>query len=407
MKKEKVEVLIIGAGPAGTVAASYLAENGVSVKIVEKAKFPRYSIGESLIPHCMDNFEEAGLLSALKEKKFHVKKGAAFAKNDQEVIFDFDEKFGEGWSWTWQVSRDDFDSTLAKTCQKKGVEIAFETEVTAVDFSSEKPLVDVETASKEVYAIQSNYVIDASGAARILAKHFKLEAPPRVENHSSLFTQIKNKEFALSEKPYSFFTVLEQQVWNWIIPLANGKTSIGFVAPQGYFDFSSSNSNTTKLMNDLLVKNNLSERLAADDFVFSPKLFKNIAKNTTELYGKNFAIAGNSAEFLDPIFSSGVAFATESGLLAAKLFLKETHGENVDWQTEYSDHLRQGTEVFSTYVKEWYSGNLQKLIFHPHPNEEIKQQICAVLAGYVWNRDNPFVCKHDSLVKNLAHLIGS
>lgn len=403
MKKEKIDVLIIGAGPAGTVAASYLAQNGVSIKIVEKTKFPRYSIGESLIPRCMDNLEEAGLLNDLKVQDYQFKKGAIFAKNGKKVIFDFSDKFGGGWSWTWQVSRDDFDHTLAKACQKKGVEIAFETEVTAVDFSAKNPLTEVRTKSGKTYSIQSDFVVDASGTARVLAKHLNLEAPPRIENHSSLFTQVKNNPFGLSGKPYSFFTVLEQNAWHWAIPLSKEKTSTGFVAPQEYFD--ASLTNTVEMMNNLLMKNNLSPTFTSHDFLFPPKLVKNIAKNTRELYGKNFAITGNSAEFLDPIFSSGVAFATESGLLAAKLFLREMQGKPVDWETDYSDHLRRGTEVFSTYVKEWYTGNLQKLMFHPHPNEDIKRQICSVLAGYVWNTENPFVRKHGSLVKNLAHLI--
>ena len=93
MKKEKVDVAIIGAGPSGTVSASYLRQQGISVKIIEKSKFPRYSIGESLIPRCMDNFEEAGLLDCLQKQNYQVKTGARFIKNGKKSEFDFSKKF--------------------------------------------------------------------------------------------------------------------------------------------------------------------------------------------------------------------------------------------------------------------------------------------------------------------------
>mgnify|MGYP001040987664 FL=1 len=141
------------------------------------------------------------------------------------------------------------------------------------------------------------------------------------------------------------------------------------------------------------------------DFKFPPVSIKNFSKSVKQLYGKGYALTGNSAEFLDPVFSSGVTFATESALKAAKLVTKELNHETVDWEVEYTDYIMKGVNVFSTYVKEWYTGNLQTLFFHRPENPDIKKQICAVLAGYVWDDTNPFVKKHDRLVKNLAYLI--
>ena len=116
MKKESVDILIIGAGPSGCVSASYLANKGVNVRVIEKSKFPRYVIGESLLPRCMDHFEEVGLLDCLKAQDFEIKSGARFLKDDIVCNFDFSKKFTEGWDWTWQVPRDKFDDTLAKDC---------------------------------------------------------------------------------------------------------------------------------------------------------------------------------------------------------------------------------------------------------------------------------------------------
>ena len=85
--------------------------------------------------------------------------------------------------------------------------------------------------------------------------------------------------------------------------------------------------------------------------------------------------------------------------------LKEINNEEVDWENDYAGHIAKGVDVFTSYVNEWYSGNLQKLFFHRPENPEIKKQICAVLAGYVWDETNPFITKHKRIVSSIAHLI--
>ncbi len=147
------------------------------------------------------------------------------------------------------------------------------------------------------------------------------------------------------------------------------------------------------------------ERFKHCPYEFEPVTLKNVATSVTQFFGKGYALTGNSAEFLDPVFSSGVTFATESGLLAAKLAVRQTKGETIDWQTEYADYISSGVTVFATYVKEWYTGNLQKIFFKATDNPDIKRQICSVLAGYVWDETNPFVKNHDRLVKTLAKVI--
>ncbi len=132
MNNENFDILIIGAGPSGSVAAAYLHEKGYTVKVVEKNKFPRFVIGESLIPRCMEHFDAVGLVDCIKEKGFEVKEGARFMQDDVVCEFDFSKKFTEGWNWTWQVPRADFDKTLTDELQKRGVDVDFEKEVIAV-----------------------------------------------------------------------------------------------------------------------------------------------------------------------------------------------------------------------------------------------------------------------------------
>lgn len=103
MNTSEVDILIIGAGPSGCVAAGYLQKQGANIKVVEKSKFPRLVVGESLIPRVMDHFEEAGLLDNLNKQNFQKKPGARFIRGQVISIFDFSQKFGEGWDWTWQI----------------------------------------------------------------------------------------------------------------------------------------------------------------------------------------------------------------------------------------------------------------------------------------------------------------
>ena len=131
---EKVDVLVIGAGPSGAVSSAYLKKEGFNVKVIEKSKFPRFVIGESLLPRCMDHFEEVGLLDCLKAENFEVKAGARFLRGDIVCNFDFSKKHTEGWNWTWQVPRADFDSALVNELLKWGVDISFEHEVVDVTF---------------------------------------------------------------------------------------------------------------------------------------------------------------------------------------------------------------------------------------------------------------------------------
>jgi flavin-dependent dehydrogenase len=405
MTNTKLDIVIIGAGPSGMVAAGYLQQHDVSMLVLEKQKFPRFSIGESLIPRCMDNFEEAGLLEVLMKQGFQKKFGARFIRNEQTAEFNFSKKFGYGWDWTWQVPRAEFDNVLADEISNRGVDIKFETEVLSVERKDGiwKIIATDNTGNK--FEVYSRFIIDSSGNGRVLARKLGLEAPPKIYDHSSLFTHIKedSRPEGVEGKQITF-EVLNRETWFWYIPFSNGDSSIGFVGPSSWLDgFEGTKEEIFRQM--LKETSYYKGRFDQVPLKFEPVIFKNISRNVKAIHGEGFALTGNSAEFLDPVFSSGVAFATESGLLAAKLALREFHGETVDWEKEYSAYIKKGVEVFSTYVKEWYSGKLQEIFFHQQPSVQIKKQICAVLAGYVWDPKNPFVRNHTKILDNVYNLI--
>ncbi|ASV29810.1 NAD(P)/FAD-dependent oxidoreductase [Maribacter cobaltidurans] len=404
MENEKIDVLVIGAGPSGSVAASYLFNEGFSVKVVEKNKFPRFVIGESLIPRCMDHFEAVGLLDCLKQKGFEVKTGARFLQGLKVCEFDFSKKHTKGWDWTWQVPRAEFDKTLTDELLKRGVDIEFEREVTAVEFKGNVSITTVLDKEGNTSTIEAKFIIDSSGFGRVLPRLLDLEKPSEIPKHSSIFTHVKDVRRPEGWEGHRItFDIVSRETWLWVIPFSNGYTSIGYVGPTEYLE-SFKGTTEERLRQMVKLSSHYQDRFKDLPYEFEPKMIKNFAKSVKQLYGKGYVLTGNSAEFLDPVFSSGVTFATESAHLSAKLIAKELRGDAVDWENEYSQYMLEGVHVFSTYVKEWYTGNLQKIFFTDSENPVIKEQICSVLAGYVWDKTNPFVKNHHRLVRTVAHI---
>ena len=149
----------------------------------------------------------------------------------------------------------------------------------------------------------------------------------------------------------------------------------------------------------------LKERMKGVEFAFEPRVLQSWSATSSTFYGEGFVLTGNVTEFLDPIFSSGVTLATVSSQLAAHLVIRKLKGENFDWNAEYTEPMMQGVNTFRSYVNTWYDGTLDTIFFADKPNLEIKKMICSVLAGYVWDLNNPYVRDHATALKKLARLI--
>lgn len=407
MNTSEVDILIIGAGPSGCVAAGYLQQQGANIKVVEKSKFPRLVVGESLIPRVMDHFEEAGLLDNLDKQNFQKKPGARFIRGQVISIFDFSQKFGKGWDWTWQIPRADFDMVMAQTLIDKGVDISFETTVTAISFEGTNSVTTVVDKEGKESQIKAKFVIDSSGYGRVLPRLLHLDKPSKLNPHSAIFSHVKdiNRPEGIEGTQISF-DVLDTEVWLWVIPFSNGNTSLGIVADTEFIEKLAENGDTAlALQKAIQLSDFYVKRFAGTEFLFEPIHLKNYSAAVTKMYGDGFALTGNSSEFLDPVFSSGVCFATESGILAAKLAWREINGEQIDWEKDFTQYMQRGIDVFTTYVKEWYTGNLQTLFFHRPENLDVKEKVCAVLAGYVWNEENPFVKKHNRVIRSIAYML--
>ncbi len=396
-----LDVLIIGAGPSGCVAASHLIKNNFKIKVVEKAIFPRFVIGESFLPHCMDHFEEVGLLDSLNSQNFAIKNGVKFINDGKTSDFLFDDNYSGGWEWTWQVPRADFDNILANELINKGVDVKFNNEVIGVEFDNDGvSTTTIIDEKNNTYKINAKYIIDSSGFGRVLPRLLNLEKTPELTNYSTIFSHLKISN-NIDRNNTSIYVI--DDLWAWVIPFSNGITSVGFSGRSDYFkDYGQlSNDKYIKLLKKIFPNESNVEK----NIIFPPVEIKNYSKAVNKLYGNGYVLTGNSAEFLDPVFSSGVTIATKSGLLAAKLVEKELLNKSVNWESDYSDYLSRGVDVFRTYVNEWYTGKLKTIFFNEKIDPIFKKQITSVLAGYVWDESNPFVSKHNKIIKNISHII--
>ena len=405
MKPTDTDVLIIGAGPSGSAAASMLHREGFNVLVVEKQLFPRFVIGESLLPYCMDLLQEAALIEAAESQGFIHKCGAVFLQGNQTCNFDFSNQFTLGWKYTYQVPRADFDKALADAVAARGVPILYGHGVTAVQFDDSSATVTLAQPDGENRDVTARFVLDCSGFGRVLPRLLNLEEPSQFPVREALFTHVTGDRRPEGREEGKIWACTHPDgAWLWIIPFSNGRTSVGAVGSPEFFAAYPTDPEQ-RLRAIISSDPNAGPRLADAQFVFSPQRIAGYACAVKQLYGPRYALVGNATEFLDPIFSSGVTLALASANCAAKVLTRHLRGEAVDWQRDYADYVMQGINTFRAYVSAWYDGTLHEIFFAAGANRDIMRQVCSVLAGYVWDLSNPYVSQPERALPLLSKVV--
>lgn len=403
MESNSPEVLIIGAGPAGAIAGALLVRQGHSVLIIEKQKFPRFSIGESLLAHSLDFVTEAGMSDVVHNAGFQYKNGATFVRGDERTEFNFADKFTAGRPYTFQVPRAPFDQLLAQSAEAQGAKVRYEEEIVDVAFSADRQWVKVKPVGGAPYEVTPRFVLDASGFARTLPKLLNLETPSQFPVRRAYFTHVEDRIVSGAFDRQKIVIAVHPEhhdVWFWLIPFSNGRASLGVVGLDDFFA-RYGDAHADRLRGAIAQTPGLAQLL--DQAVFDTPVneLRGYSANVRAMHGQGWALLGNAAEFLDPVFSSGVTIALKSASLAAKVLHRQLVGEPADWDSDFAVPLKRGVDAFRTYVTSWYDGRFQTVLFHPRPDPKTKAMICSVLAGYAWDEQNPFVAESERRLQTL------
>ncbi len=400
------DVLIIGGGPAGSMAATKLVTAGYSVVLIEKVKFPRFVIGESLLPRCNELLEEAGLLKAVEEAGFQFKGGVAFENEQNDIkVVHFKDNLGQKHNSSFQVRRETFDDLLLKSAEKLGTQVIMEAEVTAYNEDTNQVDVLLKDGSTEIYTAKK--VIDASGYGRVLPTLLDLNVPSSLEVRDAVFCRMEHDsrpEDGTDGYIY-VYVVGNNDAWIWNIPLSDTVTSVGVVTTDAYYK--SFNLSPNDFFNKIIKENShAKERYKHANKINEVGFIGGYSAKVKTMFGKNFVLVGNATEFLDPVFSSGVTLALESGSKAADLLIQEFQGEEVNWQRDYEDYMMVGVNVFKEFVEAWYDGRLQSIIFSEKMTlDKIERKVVSVLSGYVWDKNNMFVYSPTESVNTIYKLV--
>ena len=398
----EVDVFIIGAGPAGSIAGAKLVQDGFSVKIVDKLKLPRFVIGESLLPRCNELLENANMLECIQEAKFEHKGGAVFEGTEEEYIaLDFSQNLGQKWGSSFQVKREQFDKLLIDDAESKGCDVEYEIEVIAYDEIQNIVTVQNKEGVQELF--KAKKVLDASGYGRVLPRLLDLEAAPSLALRRATFARV-DSDIRPTDETAGYITISvigDNDAWVWNIPFSDGTTSVGVVCTEEYFQ--SHKMNDEEFWEHIIYTYpQTAQRYKYSKRTVEVGSLSGYSAAVTKLFDKNYILTGNASEFLDPVFSSGVTLALESGAKAAELTSRELKGQEINYKVEYEDYMMMGINVFREYVNAWYDGRLRTIFFADKIDMGVKQRIISVLSGYVWDTTNKMVTSSKHTL-NLVH----
>jgi len=406
--KQDCDIAVIGAGPAGSTVAKLLHDAGLHVTVLEAQEFPRFVIGESLLPNCMNVLERAGFVPALEEAGFQHKNGAVFECGPKYRTIDFRQNFETtGWGTTYQVKRAEFDHILANETASAGVDLRFGHKVTAVRASDGNCLITYQDKAGVTGELQAGFIVDASGYGRVLPKLLGLSRAPQSISRRAVFTHVKDR---IDDPGYDRDKILitvhpdRHDIWYWLIPFSDGTASVGVIYPDGDPEFSGLNEQD--VFHRLISETRLGQMLANAEPTRQLQSIAGYSAESENLCGDGYVLLGNAAGFLDPVFSSGVTIALHSAELAADMLIARHQGRtDIDWDTGFAKPLAHGVETFRSYVNAWYDGRLQTIIFEqPDDDFQLKRMVVSILAGYAWNMENPLVAKTDRYLEMLHDL---
>jgi flavin-dependent dehydrogenase len=379
------DAAVIGGGPSGSTAAYVLAREGHRTLILEKDRFPRHHIGESLLPRVKGLYRRLDLVDKLKGEGFVPKLGAQILDNDGtcEIAFDFSTN-PDPELMAWQVERDRFDQILLDHARSKGAEVREETLVLSAERGGDG-LVRLRVrgpggAESEVLA---RWVLDASGQNSLLAKQHGLRVAHPTHKKVAVYTRYRGMERREGRIWGNIEVVVADGGWFWLIPLRDRVTSVGFVADVARWK--ESGRTAPELLEEGIRRSPyVTGRLGKAERIGEIWTASNYSYTCSSFRGPGFTLVGDSAVFLDPVWSTGVLLAMRTGELAAHTLSKALRsGRSVreDDFVEYEARFRKWAGSCFQMIDAFYEPVFPVVLFNKRDLFGVSDTITRFLAG--------------------------
>jgi flavin-dependent dehydrogenase len=384
-KNVSLDVIVVGGGPAGSTAATLLAQHGLRVVLFERDHFPRFHIGESLIPETYWVLKRLGMLEKMKTSHFVKKYSVQFvnAAGKLSAPFYFWDNKPHECSQTWQVVRSEFDLMMLNNAREHGVEVHEGARVLEVLFEGDRAVgVKVQPADGTAKEVRAAVVVDASGQSSILQSRFRMRIWDPVLNKGAIWTYWRGayRDTGRDEGATIVIQTPDRKGWFWYIPQHDDQISVGVVAPFDHL-FKGRGSHEQVYNEEVEACPAVKERVAGAQRVTGYFATKDYSYRSREVAGNGWVLIGDAFGFLDPLYSSGVLLALRSGEMAADaIALGLAKGDTSAAQLgKWGPEFNRGVDRMRRLVCEYYDGFSFGNFVRHHP--DLKGKVTDLLIG--------------------------
>ena len=387
MTSPEFDAIVVGGGPAGSTAGHLLAKAGRSVLLLEKETFPRFHIGESLLPFATPIFERLGVLDHLKAKCQH-KFGAFFSEEGKDASRKvvFADGIERGYPLAFQVKRAEFDSLLLEAARAAGVDTRFGWKVAGF-LEEDGRIAGVEAIdpSGESRRFTARVVVDATGRDALGPRARGDVRPEKALRRAALYAHFRNVPRGAEETAGDIRMVVFANGWWWFIPFSDGTWSVGVVTS----DALPGSSLEEKFDGMVARTDTVRERLRNSARVSAVMSASDYSYSVARLTGDGYVAVGDAAGFLDPIFSSGVYLALATAEKAADELVRILDRRPDVRATDlrgYEKFARKGFKRFRRFVLGFYQEGFREVFYQHPPLNSLYSSVTSVLAGGVFSR---------------------
>jgi len=377
------------------VCAAKLAERGRNVLVLEREKFPRFHLGESLLPGSMPTLESLGVMPELEER-FILKYGARFHldSNGQRERYEFANAFDAKFDHAFQVPRDEFDDVLLRAAARKGATVRHEWTAKQIRFDGARAagVVAVDPAG-ERHEIDARFVVDATGRDALLAGHRRDKSRIDRLDKSAFYTHFRGARRQEGRQEGDIDIVVFDRGWFWFIPFKDGRTSVGAVVSSAWVKEAQADGHgdAEALLARAVAASPAAQWLLEGAEPVWPKAraAADYSYRVTESFGDGFVMIGDAGGFVDPLFSSGAHIAMRGAASAAERIDEALRAGDVSAPrfAEWAAEVKLGTDTFVDAVQAFYAGGLVRYLFAEKKHTFLRRSITSLLAGDVYSRD--------------------